>query len=143
MDQRTYPRPHLTVYPGGMSGETFTERFKRLTAGIPEPELLYILGIKDGALTKLQDGTTQSLKLEAGLRLADRLGVSPWLFTSAPERATQPTPPADENESVSLTLGEFRSLRTTIEELQKAVGSVIDDVADLKDAKTLRQKRAG
>jgi len=111
-----------------MSGETFTERFKRLTAGIPEPELLYILGVKDGALQKLIDGSTQSLKLEAGLRLADRLGVSPWLFTSSPERATLPV--------VSALVAETDA----IEALQRQIDRLAKDVATLKGAGSRRTR---
>lgn len=59
-------------------GETFTERFVRLTTGMKASEIGSHLGIGEHAVRKLLNGDTQDLKLRPALRLARHLGVSPW-----------------------------------------------------------------
>lgn len=60
--------------------ETFGERLGRLlkAANLPIPEAARLLGVREGAVYKALRGDTQSLKLDAALRLCKRLGVSPW-----------------------------------------------------------------
>jgi transcriptional regulator with XRE-family HTH domain len=65
--------------------ETFTERFNRLTANMTDGQLMDQLGLTMTALRKIKDGTTRTLKLRGGLRLARYLGVSPWYLICEPE----------------------------------------------------------
>jgi len=55
--------------------ETFTERFNRLTRGLSRKKIGQILDLTDGAVRKLQDGTTQTLKAHAAIALAAKVGV--------------------------------------------------------------------
>ena len=55
--------------------ETFTERFVRLTAALSRKELGQILDLTPGAVLKLLNGDTQSLKAHGAIALARKLGV--------------------------------------------------------------------
>lgn len=164
-----HPPARLSLYHGGMAGrETFTERFQRLTADLSDIELATAMGMRStGAARDLRSGDTKMIKLDQALKLvryfAERgQAVSPWDLIGEPvpqllmgtgsgkTEATllalgELTPPADgdANQSVSLTLNEYGSLRTAIEELQATVGDLVDDVEGLKGVKTPRRTRAG
>lgn len=69
--------------------ETFYERFGRLLdeAGVSDAGAAELLGVSQDIVRRLRKGTG-SLKLTGGLRLASRLGVSPWYLAMLPEPAT-------------------------------------------------------
>jgi hypothetical protein len=74
-----YLRADLLCYRGAMTEEgleTFTERFNRLTASMSRKQIGQLLDLTDGAVRKLQEGTTQSLKAHGAIALARRLEVS-------------------------------------------------------------------
>ncbi len=68
-----------------MADETFTERFNRLTKAIPDAEMMTTLGMSHSGLLKVRSGDTKTLKLHAALRLARKIGVSPWYLACEPE----------------------------------------------------------
>jgi hypothetical protein len=105
-----------------VSDETFTERFNRLTEHMSEPELCYVLDLTSSALRKLRDGRTQSLKFDAGLRLAEKLGVSPWYIAGKAE----PQPQREIEEAIEAARIKPRagaSLETETEPLARQVGT--------------------
>jgi hypothetical protein len=61
-----------------MANETFNKRFKQLVQDLSDTELGYILGLSADAARKMRHGDIKSLKLQAALRLARNLEVSPW-----------------------------------------------------------------
>jgi DNA-binding Xre family transcriptional regulator len=67
---------------------SFSKRFKELVRGLNDTELGYILGVSADAARKMRTGDIKSLKLEAALRLAKELEVSPWYLAGEPEPAT-------------------------------------------------------
>jgi DNA-binding Xre family transcriptional regulator len=66
---------------------SFSKRFKELVRGLNDTELGYILGVSADAARKMRTGDIKSLKLEAALRLARELKVSPWYLAGEPEPA--------------------------------------------------------
>jgi transcriptional regulator with XRE-family HTH domain len=75
-----------------MANETFNKRFKQLVQGLSDTELGYVLGLSADAARKMRQGDIKSLKLQAALRLARELDVSPWYIACEPEPTT-PLPP--------------------------------------------------
>src|SRR2546423_8114695 len=75
-----------------MANETFNKRFKQLVQGLSDTELGYVLGLSADAARKMRHGDIKSLKLQAALRLARKLDVSPWYIACEPEPTT-PLPP--------------------------------------------------
>jgi hypothetical protein len=69
---------------------TFNKRFKEIVKDLSDTELGYILGVTADAARKMRRGDTKSLKLEAALRLARKMQVSPWYLAGEPEPATPP-----------------------------------------------------
>jgi hypothetical protein len=65
----------------------FSKRFKELVRGLNDTELGYILGVSADAARKMRMGDIKSLKLEAALRLARELKVSPWYLAGESEPA--------------------------------------------------------
>lgn len=74
-----------------MANETFNKRFKQLVQGLSDTELGYVLGLSADAARKMRHGDIKSLKLQAALRLARKLDVSPWYIACEPE-PTAPLP---------------------------------------------------
>jgi hypothetical protein len=116
--RRDFP-PYLELVPE----ETFTERFNRLTGHMSEQELCYVLDLSAGAVHKIRDGRTQSLKLDSALRLCERIKISPWYLAGRadPVPSLSAKPQADaaaEIESVGLAAG---SLEAALRELTKVV----------------------
>jgi transcriptional regulator with XRE-family HTH domain len=75
-----------------MANETFNKRFKQLVQGLSDTELGYVLGVSADAARKMRQGDIKSLKLQAALRLARKLDISPWYIACEPEPTT-PLPP--------------------------------------------------
>ncbi|MBV9719246.1 MAG: hypothetical protein JOZ77_07995 [Candidatus Eremiobacteraeota bacterium] len=70
-----------------MTVANFSKRFKELVRGLNDTELGYILGVSADAARKMRTGDIKSLKLQAALRLAKALKVSPWYLAGEPEPA--------------------------------------------------------
>jgi hypothetical protein len=66
---------------------TFNKRFKEIVKDLSDTELGYILGVTADAARKMRRGDTKSLKLQAALRLARKLQISPWYLAGEPEPA--------------------------------------------------------
>jgi transcriptional regulator with XRE-family HTH domain len=70
-----------------MATINFSKRFRELVRGLSDTELGYILGVSADAARKVRNGDIKSLKLQAALRLARQLDVSPWYLAGEPEPA--------------------------------------------------------
>jgi transcriptional regulator with XRE-family HTH domain len=70
-----------------MASVNFSKRFRELVRGLSDTELGYILGVSADAARKVRNGDIKSLKLQAALRLARQLNVSPWYLAGEPEPA--------------------------------------------------------
>src|ERR1700686_1031946 len=70
---------------GAVGNATFNKRFKEIVKDLSDTELGYILGVTADAARKMRRGDTKSLKLEAALRLARKMQVSPWYLAGEPE----------------------------------------------------------
>jgi transcriptional regulator with XRE-family HTH domain len=70
-----------------VTSASFNRRFKGLVQGLSDTELGYILGVSADAARKMRSGDIKSLKLQAALRLARELNVSPWYLAGEPEPA--------------------------------------------------------
>jgi hypothetical protein len=85
---------------------TFNKRFKDLVQGLSDTQLGYVLGVSADAARKMRVGDIKSLKLQAALRLARELQVSPWYLAGEPEPATplaQAPPPRGRKKARSST----------------------------------------
>jgi transcriptional regulator with XRE-family HTH domain len=67
---------------------SFSKRFKELVRGLNDTQLGYVLGVSADAARKMRNGDIKSLKLQAALRLARELKVSPWYLAGEPEPPT-------------------------------------------------------
>jgi hypothetical protein len=74
-----------------VGNSTFNKRFKEIVRDLSDTELGYILGVSADAARKMRNGDIKSLKLEAALRLARKMRVSPWYLAGEPE---PPMPPS-------------------------------------------------
>jgi transcriptional regulator with XRE-family HTH domain len=63
-----------------MATSGFSKRFREVVEGLSDAELGAILGVTTDAARKMRRGRIKSLKLEAALRLARELKVSPWFL---------------------------------------------------------------
>lgn len=71
-----------------MAVASFSKRFKVLVRDLNDTQLGFILGVSADAARKMRNGDIKSLKLQAALRLARELKVSPWYLAGEPEPAT-------------------------------------------------------
>jgi hypothetical protein len=83
-------------YPEAVANAAFNKRFKDLVKDLSDTELGYTLGVSADAARKMRSGDIKSLKLEAALRLARKLQISPWYLAGEPEPTTRlaPGPPS-------------------------------------------------
>ncbi len=72
-----------------MASTKFSKRFKELVADMSDTELGFILGVSATAAGKMRNGDIKSLKLQAALRLARELQISPWYLGGEPEPVKQ------------------------------------------------------
>jgi transcriptional regulator with XRE-family HTH domain len=95
-----------------MREETLAERLARLQAAakVTNEQARKALGVSRSAYDKLRAGTTKSIELVGGLRLARLLGVSPW------ELAGEPEPHDDLRAEVRRLRAKLERLRRTLEE---------------------------
>jgi hypothetical protein len=130
-----------------MTKANFTQHFQTLVRHLTDTELGYLLGCSADGARKMRHGTVQSLKLQAALRLARELGISPWeVAGETPPRLSKRSPskgnpsdaspsPAEANPSVSST--EFAELRNEVQQLQtelretrEAIRSLVSELHD-------------
>jgi|GEM_PF-2534743 hypothetical protein len=71
-----------------MTAASFSKRFKELVRGLNDTELGFVLGVSADAARKMRNGDIKSLKLQAALRLARELKISPWYLAGEAEPAT-------------------------------------------------------
>jgi len=71
-----------------MERTKFTRRFRELVADLSDKELGLIMGVSAIAARKMRNGDIKSLKLQAALRLAKELKISPWYLGGEPEPVT-------------------------------------------------------
>src|ERR1700686_19997 len=72
---------------GAVGNSTFNKRFKEIVRDLSDTELGYILGVTADAARKKRGGDTKTLKLQAALRLARKMQISPWYLAGEPEPA--------------------------------------------------------
>ena len=90
------PAPHASALKrltfcdivGPVGNATFNKRFKEIVRDLNDTELGYILGVSADAARKMRNGDIKSLKLQAALRLARKIQVSPWYLAGEPEPTT-------------------------------------------------------
>jgi transcriptional regulator with XRE-family HTH domain len=115
-----------------VASASFSKRFKGLVRGLSDTELGYILGVSADAARKMRNGDIKSLKLEAALRLARELNVSPWYLAGESEPAT-PLATSQESERVR---NPARKNRRALEQaqLETAESALLlhDEVAELR-----------
>jgi hypothetical protein len=70
-----------------VANATFNKRFKEIVQDLNDTELGYVLGVSADAARKMRSGDIKSLKLQAALRLARKMQVSPWYLAGEPEPA--------------------------------------------------------
>ena len=119
-----------------MPRETFTERFNRLTSDMKDSEIGTILGLTFGGVRKIKEGQTQSLKLDAALRLCARVGVSPWYLAGQMEpSAMQPVdhPPGPEEE--------FRELQREVRDLNRRLAPLFEAAGQVAEPQTGTRRR--
>ena len=110
---------HLVRYDSDMATqtETMTERFNRLTKGMSDAEIAFVMGITVPGIRKIKAGDTQTMKLDNALRLCRRLSVSPWYLAGEPE-PTQPASAGGETEAIGHAAG---ALEAAVRELTAEV----------------------
>lgn len=111
----------------------FSKRFKELVRGLNDTQLGYVLGVSADAARKMRNGDIKSLKLQAALRLARELKVSPWYLAGEPE---PPTPLAARPPEDSRGRRKGRKTAPDIEQaqLETAEGALLlhDEVVELR-----------
>jgi len=116
-----------------MADASFSKRFKALVQDLSDTELGYVLGVSADAARKMRNGDIKSLKLQAALRLARELKVSPWYLAGEPEPAT---PLATSPQSTPSRTRRARKNRQALEQaqLETAEGALFlhDELAELR-----------
>jgi hypothetical protein len=128
--------------------ETFSDRFKRLTARIPEAEIAYVMGQTTQAIYRYQSGDASSIKLGPALKLCRHLNISPWELWGEPH-PEPPTPQVGDPVPQS-TESSIEGLAVAVQQLQDAAHAakerdmVLQGQLERLEARTMRRpKRAG
>ena len=120
-------------YPNPVAVASFSKRFKELVRGLNDTELGYILGVSADAARKMRMGDIKSLKLQAALRLARELRVSPWYIAGEPE---PPIPlsagPPEGGRDRKRRLGGSRDLERAQLETAESALLLHDEVVELR-----------
>jgi hypothetical protein len=85
---RGLKRPTFCDILRPVANATFNKRFKEIVRDLSDTELGYILGVTADAARKMRSGDIKSLKLQAALRLARKMQISPWYLAGEPEPAS-------------------------------------------------------
>ena len=114
-----------------MAASSFSRRFREVIKGLTDAELGAILGVTTDAARKMRTGRIKSLKLEAALRLARELKISPWYLAGEPEPATRLTagPPSERHRRRQAE--KARSDRVQLETAESAL-LLHDEVVELR-----------
>jgi transcriptional regulator with XRE-family HTH domain len=115
-----------------VAGASFSKRFKGLVQGLSDTELGYILGVSADAARKIRNGDIRSLKLQAALRLARELKVSPWYLAGEPEPAIPLASSPQAAHARSRARKERRTLEQTQLETAESALLLHDEVAELR-----------
>jgi transcriptional regulator with XRE-family HTH domain len=112
---------------------SFSKRFKELVRGLNDTQLGFVLGVSADAARKMRNGDIKSLKLQAALRLARELKVSPWYLAGEPEPAT-PLAAAPREESRGRRKGRKSSPALEQAQLETAESALLlhDEVIELR-----------
>lgn len=93
------PQEQVRDNPGylGEVTETLAERFSRLLteAGISLEQAAAVMGVKIDTTRRIASGGSKSMRLVEGLRLARRLGVSPYYLACLTEDRQAMLPDAE------------------------------------------------
>jgi transcriptional regulator with XRE-family HTH domain len=116
-----------------MAASGFSKRFKEVIRGLSDAELGAILGVTTDAARKMRTGRIKSLKLEAALRLARELKVSPWYLAGESEPTTRLTvgPPNERQRQARRRKVESGSDRAQLETAESAL-LLHDEVVELR-----------
>ena len=116
-----------------MAVASFSKRFKELVRGLNDTQLGFVLGVSADAARKMRNGDIKSLKLQAALRLAKELKVSPWYLAGESE---PPTPLAARLPEESRGRRKGRKAVPALEQaqLETAEGALLlhDEVVELR-----------
>lgn len=116
-----------------MAVASFSKRFKELVRGLNDTQLGFVLGVSADAARKMRNGDIKSLKLQAALRLAKELKVSPWYLAGEPEPIM---PLAARPPEESRARGKSRKSAPGLEQaqLETAEGALLlhDEVVELR-----------
>jgi transcriptional regulator with XRE-family HTH domain len=115
-----------------VASASFSKRFKGVVQGLSDTELGYILGVSADAARKMRNGDIKSLKLEAALRLARELKVSPWYLAGELEPATPLAASPGDGRSPKRSQKNRQALERT--QLETAEGALLlhDEVVELR-----------
>jgi transcriptional regulator with XRE-family HTH domain len=115
-----------------VASASFSKRFKGLVQGLSDTELGYVLGVSADAARKVRNGDIKSLKLEAALRLARELKLSPWYLAGEPEPATPLAASPEDGRSRKSSQKNRQMLERT--QLETAEGALLlhDEVVELR-----------
>ena len=116
-----------------MGNSTFNKRFKEIVRDLSDTELGYILGVTADAARKMRSGDIKSLKLQAALRLARKIQVSPWYLAGEPEPTTPLAqgPPGRRARREGRKAGDRTVERAQLETAESAV-LLHDEVVELR-----------
>ena len=113
--------------------ETFADRFQRLVeeAGLSVQDVVRIVGWKsEGSYYKVKRGDTTVINAVGLLRLAKRLGVSPYYLVSEPE----PMGTAEMVGGENITQPDAGDLATRVARLEEILRRALPDVTDSIDS---------
>lgn len=124
-----------------MAASSFSKRFKDVVKRLSDAELGAVLGVTTDAARKMRSGRIKSLKLEAALRLARELKVSPWYLAGETEPAVR-LPAGGATEAAPRTRART-SAQTARAHLETAESALLlhDEVVELR-ARVRRLERA-
>ena len=113
-----------------MAASGFSKRFREVIRGLSDAQLGAILGVTTDAARKMRAGRIKSLKLEAALRLARELRISPWYLAGETEPPGRLGAPASERHSTGQRAGR-RSDRAQLETAESVL-LLHDEVVELR-----------
>ncbi len=116
--------------------ETLAERFARLVdaAGLSNRDVAHVMGVSEAAVYKIRRGDSKELSLRSALRLARRLGVSPYYLAGEteprknadgsmqPEDASETGEPL--GEKVDRLATDFRAMDHDLKALAEELGRI-------------------
>lgn|ERR1700729_1648759 len=116
-----------------MAASGFNRRFREVIKGLTDAELGAILGVTTDAARKMRTGRIKSLKLEAALRLAREMKISPWYLAGETEPALRLTtgPPSQRRHHAGARKADQTVERAQLETAESAL-LLQDEVVELR-----------